>query len=67
MSCGQRLRIGVAKAPYKQVNIFMFDEVVGAVDGVTESAAVEFQNRSSRGWTVVFSLLIVMCNRVFEP
>ena len=41
LSGGQRQRIGIARALYKQANVFIFDEATSALDGDTERAIIE--------------------------
>lgn len=41
LSGGQRQRIGIARALYKNADVFIFDEATSALDGSTESAVME--------------------------
>lgn len=41
LSGGQRQRIGIARALYKQANVFIFDEATSALDDETEKAIIE--------------------------
>lgn len=41
LSGGQRQRIGIARALYKQADVFIFDEATSALDNETEQAVME--------------------------
>ena len=53
LSGGQRQRIGIARALYKQANVFVFDEATSALDGRTERAVMQAIEGLSRDLTVI--------------
>ena len=52
MSGGQRQRIGIARAFYKQANVFVFDEATSALDMQTEEAVMASMEGLGRDKTI---------------
>jgi len=53
LSGGQRQRIGIARAFYKQANVFVFDEATSALDNDTEHAVMEAIDNIDREITIL--------------
>jgi ATP-binding cassette subfamily B protein len=67
---GQRQRIGIARALYKQASVLIFDEATSALDNATESALIEAIEGLSRELTIVMIAhrlsTVERCDRVIE-
>jgi len=53
LSGGQRQRIGIARALYKNADIFLFDEATSALDNETECAVMESIENLEKNLTVI--------------
>jgi ABC-type multidrug transport system fused ATPase/permease subunit len=53
ISGGQRQRLGIARALYKQASVIFFDEATSALDGETEAAVMAAIERLDRNLTVI--------------
>lgn len=53
LSGGQRQRIGIARALYKQTDVFVFDEATSALDNDTERAVMESIESLGKEFTVL--------------
>jgi ATP-binding cassette subfamily B protein len=53
LSGGQRQRIGIARALYKQADVFIFDEATSALDNQTEEAVMQAIEGLSKDLTVL--------------
>jgi ABC-type multidrug transport system fused ATPase/permease subunit len=70
LSGGQRQRIGIARALYKNADVFIFDEATSALDGSTELAVME----SIEGLGAELTILVIahrlstlkMCEEVYQ-
>jgi len=70
ISGGERQRIGIARALYKQATVLVFDEATSALDNETEKevmAAIEGLNRNLTIVLVAHRLTTVTrCDMIFE-
>ena len=70
LSGGQRQRIGIARALYKNADVFIFDEATSALDSSTELAVME----SIEGLGSELTILVIahrlstlkMCEEVYQ-
>ena len=53
ISMGEKQRIGIARALYKQSEILILDEATSALDNKTESLLIKEINRISKDLTVI--------------
>ena len=70
LSGGQRQRIGIARAFYKDSDIFVFDEATSALDNNTEVSVMESINNISRDLTLIIVAhrlsTVNKCDRIFK-
>ena len=55
ISGGERQRIALARAFYKNAPVILFDEATSSLDPVTEAEILESLNRAARGKTVIMA------------
>jgi ATP-binding cassette, subfamily B, bacterial PglK len=69
LSGGQRQRIGIARALYKNADVFIFDEATSALDGSTESAVMESIKNFGSELTIIIIAhrlsTLKMCEEVY--
>lgn len=53
MSCGQRQRLGIARAFYRDTNIIVFDEATSALDYETEKNILDHVSKYSKDHTLI--------------
>lgn len=70
LSEGQRQRIGIARALYKQTSILVFDEATSALDITTENAVMDAVENLSKDLTIVMIAhrlsTVKRCDRIIE-
>jgi len=53
LSCGQRQRIGIARALYKHASVLVFDEATSALDNATEQSVMDAIDGLDRDLTIL--------------
>jgi ATP-binding cassette subfamily B protein len=70
LSGGQRQRIGIARALYKQADVFIFDEATSALDSETEQAVMQAIEGLGENFTVLIIAhrltTLKNCNQIIE-
>ena len=70
VSGGQRQRLGIARALYKQAQVLILDEATSALDNDTEQAVMDAINQLDRNLTVVMIAhrlsTVAKCDRVIR-
>jgi ABC-type multidrug transport system fused ATPase/permease subunit len=70
ISGGQRQRLGIARALYKQASVIFFDEATSALDGETEAAVMAAIERLDRNLTVILvahrTSTLAFCDQVIR-
>ncbi|MGC8602358.1 MAG: ABC transporter ATP-binding protein, partial [Desulfomonilaceae bacterium] len=70
LSGGQRQKIGIARALYKQASVLVFDEATSSLDNETERAVMKCIENLHRGLTILISAhrlsTIQNCDKVVE-
>ncbi|MCE4558043.1 ABC transporter ATP-binding protein [Roseateles cellulosilyticus] len=70
LSGGQRQRIGIARALYKQADVFVFDEATSALDSATEEAVMRAIEQMDKRITILIIAhrltTLKNCDRIVE-